>query len=210
MKRQWVYAVVCALAFAVGCNGREKMAESVEKTDKGEAKSESQHVEVATLGAGCFWCTEAVFARLPGVVTVKPGYAGGSVVNPTYKQICKGDTGHAEVAQITFDSAKLTFSELLETFWKMHDPTTLNRQGADVGTQYRSIIFYHSGEQKAAAEASKKKAAAKFEDPIVTEISEAPTFYPAEDYHHNYYNLNKNQPYCRNVIAPKLKKAGVE
>jgi peptide-methionine (S)-S-oxide reductase len=186
------------------------MAEAEQNSDSEQAKSESGQVEIATLGAGCFWCTEAVFARLPGVLSVKPGYAGGTIPNPTYKQICKGDTGHAEVARISFDPEKLTFAQLLETFWKMHDPTTLNRQGADVGTQYRSVIFYHSPEQKAAAEASKKKAAAKFEAPIVTEISEAPTFYVAEDYHHNYYNLNKNQPYCRRVIAPKLKKAGVE
>ncbi len=210
MKEQWIGTVICVLACTVGCNGRDGMADSAEKAGSGQERAKSQQVEIATLGAGCFWCTEAVFVLLPGVLSVKPGYAGGSVPNPTYKQVCQGNTGHAEVAQITFDPTRLTFAKLLDTFWKMHDPTTLNRQGADVGTQYRSAIFHHSAEQKTVAEESRKKAAAKFDDPIVTEITEAPTFYPAEDYHHDYYNRNKNQPYCRTVIRPKLEKVGLE
>lgn len=210
MREKWTCAVLCALLCATGCNGGQKMGNSDEKADADAEKAEPRQTEVATLGAGCFWCTEAVFARLPGVLSAKSGYAGGSVDNPTYKQICRGDTGHAEVTKITFDPAKLTFGKLLDMFWLIHDPTTLNRQGADVGTQYRSVIFYHSEEQKNVAESSKKAAAAKFEDPIVTEITAAPVFYPAEDYHHDYYTRNKSQPYCRNVILPKLKKAGVE
>lgn len=162
--------------------------------------------EVATLGAGCFWCVEAVYDQIDGVYSSTSGYMGGKVKNPTYQQVCSGSTGHAEVVQVVFDPEKLSYEKLLEWFWALHDPTTLNRQGADVGTQYRSVIFYHSDEQKKIAEASKKKAASDFKDPIVTEITETDTFYPAENYHQEYYFQNKNQGYCRAVISPKLKK----
>jgi len=163
---------------------------------------------LATFGNGCFWCTEAIFQQVEGVVKIVSGYSGGKVKNPTYKEVCSGLTGHAEVIQLTFDPAVVSYDELLEIFWKTHDPTTLNRQGADVGTQYRSVIFYHTEEQKSLAESYKKKLdeAGAFNAPIVTEISPAVTFYPAEDYHQNYYNLNGNAPYCSYVIQPKLEK----
>jgi peptide-methionine (S)-S-oxide reductase len=163
---------------------------------------------IATFGGGCFWCTEAVFQRVEGVEKVVSGYAGGKVKNPTYKEVTSGLTGHAEVIQITFNPAIISYPELLEIFWGTHDPTTLNRQGADVGTQYRSVIFYHSAEQKELASAYKQKldASGAFERPIVTEISLATEFYPAEDYHQNYFNLNGNAPYCTYVIQPKLEK----
>lgn len=162
--------------------------------------------ELATLGGGCFWCTEALFQMLPGVKTVVSGYAGGHTENPTYKQICQGDTGHAEVIQIEFDPRKVSYETILATFWEAHDPTTLNRQGADVGTQYRSIILYHSQAQKAAAEKSKAAAQKDFSQPIVTEIVPLKKFYPGEDYHQNYYRNNPNQGYCRVVIQPKVEK----
>ena len=166
------------------------------------------NMEQATFGAGCFWCVEAVFQRLNGVRSVVSGYAGGKVKNPTYKEVCSGLTGHAEVAQITFDPEIVTYEELLEVFWKTHDPTTLNRQGGDVGTQYRSVIFYHNDEQKKLAEHYKSKLdqSGVFDDPIVTEIKELPEFFEAEDYHQNYYNTNPSQPYCSVVIGPKIEK----
>jgi len=163
--------------------------------------------EVATLGAGCFWCIEAAYRQLDGVYSAISGYTGGTVDNPTYEQICGGDTGHAEVVQVVFDPKKISYEKILAWFWDLHDPTTLNRQGNDVGTQYRSAIYYHSDEQKKIAEASKSAAAEHFKDPIVTEITKAPKFYPAESYHQNYYFENKSKnPYCRFVIEPKLKK----
>lgn len=163
---------------------------------------------IATFGGGCFWCTEAVFQRVKGVEKVVSGYAGGKVKNPTYKEVTSGLTGHAEVIQITYNPTLITYPELLEIFWGTHDPTTLNRQGADVGTQYRSVIFYHSTEQKELASGYKQKldASGAFDRPIVTEISQAGDFYPAEDYHQNYFNLNGNAPYCTYVIQPKLEK----
>ncbi len=165
-------------------------------------------LETATLGAGCFWCVEAVFLELNGVHEVVSGYAGGTVQNPTYQQVCTGMTDHAEVVQITFNPAVISFSDVLRVFWRTHDPTTLNRQGADVGTQYRSVIFYHDEEQKSVAETSKREtdAAGLWEDPIVTEIVPAAKFYAAEEYHQDYYALNPYQPYCQIVIDPKLKK----
>lgn len=162
--------------------------------------------ELATLGGGCFWCTEALFQMLPGVKAVVSGYAGGHTENPTYKQICQGDTGHAEVIQIEFDSQKVSYDTILATFWEAHDPTTLNRQGADVGTQYRSIILYHTEAQKAAAEKSKAAAQKEFSQPIVTEIVPLKKFYKGEDYHQDYYRNNPNQGYCRAVIRPKVEK----
>jgi peptide-methionine (S)-S-oxide reductase len=163
--------------------------------------------EVATLGAGCFWCIEAAYRQLDGVYSATSGYMGGSVENPTYAQICDGDSGHAEVVQVVFDPKKISYEEVLAWFWDLHDPTTLNRQGNDSGTQYRSAIFTHSPEQITTATASKAFAQAHFQPPIVTEITPADTFYPAENYHQNYYNENKSKnSYCRYVIEPKLKK----
>ena len=165
-------------------------------------------VELATFGAGCFWCTEAVFQNVKGVSKVVSGYAGGKVKNPTYREICTGTTGHAEVAQITFDPSKVSFEELLEVFWNTHDPTTLNKQGADEGTQYRSVIFYHRDNQRQAATDYKKQLEASkvFKNPIVTEISPLPDYYPAENYHQNYFELNPNQSYCQYVVRPKVEK----
>jgi peptide-methionine (S)-S-oxide reductase len=165
---------------------------------------------IATLGGGCFWCTEAVLQRIEGVLSVAPGYAGGSTPNPTYEEVCSGETGHAEVIQVAFDPNLITYEEILDIFWQAHDPTTLNRQGADTGTQYRSIILYADEAQKAAAEKSKKKVQAKFRDSIVTEIKPLDTFWKAEDYHQNYYNTHGSAGYCRMVISPKLKKLHLE
>ena len=168
----------------------------------------SDKTETATLGAGCFWCVEAIFQNLKGVHSVVSGYGGGHVANPTYEQVCAGTTGHAEAVQITFDTQVISFEDLLYVFWRSHDPTTLNRQGGDVGTQYRSAIFYHNDEQKTIAEKSKKETDASdlWKDPIVTEISPFTNFYEGENYHQNYFKLNPNQPYCRLVIDPKVKK----
>lgn len=165
-------------------------------------------LELATFGSGCFWCTEAIFLDVEGVYNVQSGYTGGKVKNPTYREVCSGLTGHAEVIQLNYDPKKITYDELLEIFWKTHDPTTLNKQGADEGTQYRSVIYYHNDEQKRLAESYKKQLDDEkvFNGPIVTEISPATVFYKAEDYHQNYYNLNQDQPYCSFVIQPKLEK----
>jgi peptide-methionine (S)-S-oxide reductase len=165
-------------------------------------------LEQITLGGGCFWCVEAVFDELKGVTNVVSGYSGGTVVNPSYRQICTGTTGHAEVIQVTYDPALATTRQVLEVFFTVHDPTTLNRQGADVGTQYRSVIFYHTPEQKAVAEQliAELNAAKIWKSPIVTELSPFKAFYPAEDYHQEYYKQNGSQPYCRIVIEPKVTK----
>jgi len=171
-------------------------------------KEQNRDLELATLGAGCFWCVEAVFERVKGVESVISGYSGGNIKNPSYREVTSGLTGHAEVAQVKFDPEIITFTEILEIFWKTHDPTTLNRQGADVGSQYRSAIFYHDANQKMIAETYKDKlnAVGAFRDPIVTEVVPFEVFYVAEDYHQEYYELNSNQPYCQYVIAPKLEK----
>ncbi|MBN68695.1 peptide-methionine (S)-S-oxide reductase MsrA [Gimesia chilikensis] len=165
-------------------------------------------LEVVTLGSGCFWCTEAVFRELKGVKSAVSGYSGGAVPNPTYKAVCTGTTGHAEVIQVTFDPEVIPFTDILKVFWETHDPTTLNRQGADVGTQYRSAVFYHNEKQKEEATAYKKQLdeSGQFKSPIVTEITEFQKFYPAEDYHQDYFKLNPNQQYCQFVIRPKLEK----
>jgi len=165
-------------------------------------------MQQATFGTGCFWCSEAIFQRLKGVHSVVSGYSGGDVKNPTYEQVCSKTTGHAEVVQITFDPGVITFPELLEVFWKTHDPTTKDRQGNDVGPQYRSVIFYHNGEQKKLAEEYKQKLdkSGAFDAPVVTEITAYGAFYPAENYHQNYFNLNGRQPYCSFVIRPKVDK----
>ncbi len=176
-----------------------------------QAKDESK-TETITLGAGCFWCIEAVMERVEGVRSAVSGYMGGHVDNPSYRQVVTGKTGHAEVAQITFNTDEISLEEVLEIFWLMHDPTTLNRQGADVGTHYRSAIFYADERQKKIAEKSiaALAKAGTYPDPIVTEVTAASTFYPAEDYHQEYYELNKNAGYCRYVIHPKLKKLGLD
>lgn len=168
-------------------------------------------IEFATFGGGCFWCVEAVFEQTPGVKDVVSGYEGGHVDNPTYRQVCEGDTGHAEVTRVAFDPDIVTFDRLLEIFWDAHDPTQLNRQGADVGTQYRSVIFYQNDEQRKKAEAAKAAidASGRFKNPVVTEIAPAKTFYPAEGYHQDYYRNNADAPYSYHVIRPKLKKLGL-
>lgn len=166
----------------------------------------SGKTETAVFGSGCFWCTEAVFERVSGVKRVISGYTGGKTENPTYREVCDGDTGHAEVTRIEFDPEIVSFEKLLEVFFDSHDPTTLNRQGADAGTQYRSAVFYTSAEQKAAAEAGKQKAQSLYEDPIVTEITPLGKFYDAEDYHQDYFKNNPNAGYCSFVIKPKIKK----
>jgi peptide-methionine (S)-S-oxide reductase len=167
---------------------------------------QTNKTELATIGGGCFWCTEAIFQMLPGVTSVVSGYAGGNVENPTYKQVCSGETGHAEVIQVAFDPAKISYEKIIETFWDAHDPTTLNSQGNDHGTQYRSIILYNSDVQKAAAEKSKVEAQKNFSRPIVTEIVPLKKFYAGEGYHQNYYRSNPNQGYCRAIIRPKVEK----
>jgi len=168
----------------------------------------NNHLEIATFGNGCFWCTEAIFQQLDGVETVLPGYTGGKVKNPSYTAVCKGTTGHAEAIQITYDPKVISYRELLDVFFYTHDPTTLNRQGNDVGTEYRSAIFYHDEQQKTDAEKmiSQLTSEKVYDDPIVTEITAFDIFYVAEDYHIDYYNNNKNQGYCRAVINPKLDK----
>ena len=164
--------------------------------------------DTATFGTGCFWCTEAVFETIDGVISATSGYSGGTVANPIYQQVCTGNTGHAECIQIVFDPSKITYDELLEVFWESHDPTTLNRQGADVGTQYRSVIFFYNDMQKQTAENYKKKLNEEnaFGKPIVTEITAAQQFYPAENYHQEYFKLNGHEPYCQFVIQPKVEK----
>lgn len=162
--------------------------------------------KTAVVGGGCFWCTEAVYQEVPGIVSVESGYAGGSTKNPTYHEVSAGNTGHAEVIQVTYDPAKISYDKVIDLFWLAHDPTTLNRQGADEGTQYRSIILYQTPEEKAAAEKSKTAAQAHFKAPIVTEIKPLEVFYPAEKYHQNFYENNPSYPYSAAVIAPKLEK----
>jgi peptide-methionine (S)-S-oxide reductase len=169
----------------------------------------SNGTDYAVFGGGCFWCTEAVFKRVEGVVSVASGYAGGTAKNPSYEQVCSGGTGHAEVVKVEYDPGEVSYEKLLEWFWKSHDPTTLNRQGADVGTQYRSIILYRNGEQKKAAEKSKKEIGRLYSKPIVTEIVPLREFYPAEEYHQDYFEKNPYAGYCTVVIRPKLRMMGM-
>lgn len=194
-----IYLLLVVMSL-VSCTNAQKSSE--QKIEKKEMSN------IITLGGGCFWCTEAVFQRLEGVDTVISGYMGGHTQNPTYKEICTGETGHAEVIQVHFDPEKISLEEIFEVFFATHDPTTLNRQGADVGTQYRSVIFYENEQQKSLAEKTiaALNQANVFDNLIVTEISPAATFYPAEDYHQNYYNLNGSQPFCSFVISPKVQK----
>ncbi|SFA50773.1 peptide-methionine (S)-S-oxide reductase [Pedobacter suwonensis] len=173
-----------------------------------QANAQGKKTEKATFGMGCFWCTEAIFQRLKGVISVKSGYEGGTLSNPTYEEVCTGATGHAEVLEIAYNPMVISYDELLEVFWKSHDPTTLNRQGADSGTQYRSVIFYHSAEQKALAEKYKAELnkTNAYGKKVVTAIEAAKPFYVAENYHQNYFNKNGSEPYCRLVILPKIQK----
>jgi peptide-methionine (S)-S-oxide reductase len=207
MKGIVVVVLGCATILAQVAVAQKSSGQSNNKSESKRSMA-TANLEKATFGAGCFWCTEAVFQRLEGVVAVESGYSGGTIANPTYEQICTGTTGHAEVTQITFDPAKISFDDLLQVFWKTHDPTTLNRQGNDTGTQYRSVIFYHNEKQKDLSEKYKKElgASGAWKNPIVTEISPFTAFYKAESYHQNYYNDNKFQPYCTFVIGPKLEK----
>ncbi|GJQ32739.1 MAG: hypothetical protein HBSAPP04_15780 [Ignavibacteriaceae bacterium] len=205
VKRLLTIVAFLLAAFPVAGCGKTQ----VEKKKTGETMTfDSTKYSVATFGAGCFWCVEAVFERLKGVEKVISGYTGGSVPNPTYKQVCEGNTGHAEVCRIYYNPELITYEELLEVFWQTHDPTTLNRQGNDVGTQYRSAVFYHDDKQKELAEFYKKKLdeSAVFNSPVVTEIVPATQFYVAEDYHQNYFDENGTQPYCAFVIKPKVEK----
>lgn len=205
-----MFATAVALLGAASCSWREKINSGKDTSKDGDMGAEvtNDSLQVATFGSGCFWCTEAVFQQVDGVTRVESGYSGGQVKNPTYREVCTGRTGHAEVIQLTYEPSRVSFEELLEIFWGTHDPTTLNRQGADEGPQYRSVIFYHTPEQKELSEVYKKKLdqSGAFNQPIVTEISPFTVFYKAEDYHQNYYNLNGSAPYCSFVIKPKLEK----
>lgn len=190
------------------CKGKPQQEDKTIMSDEIADNLTPAQLDTATFGAGCFWCVEAVFQELKGVQSVKPGYAGGHIKNPSYKEVCTGTTGHAEVAQIIYDPSVISYEILLDVFWHTHDPTTLNRQGADVGTQYRSVIFYHNEAQHEAAKKSKLEANSSglWDGVIVTEITPLDKFYEAEDYHNNYFSNNPNQPYCNAVIAPKVKK----
>ena len=206
--KQFLFLTFIAI-FSGGCLGTKK--DEAMKTEKQETVPiKTEKNQVAILGGGCFWCTEAVFELLEGVDSVVSGYAGGANPNPTYEQICTGTTGHAEVIKISFNPSEISYDQLLETFGECHDPTTLNRQGADTGTQYRSTIMYVDEDQKLMAEAWKKKLGSKLADPVVTEIVPSPVFYPAEEYHQDYFRRNPNQGYCTFVIRPKLKKLKLE
>ena len=197
--------LTCIAIFSGGCLGTKK-DEAMKTENQETVPIKTEKTQIAILGGGCFWCTEAVFELLEGVESVVSGYAGGANPNPTYEQICTGNTGHAEVIKILFNPAKTSYEQLLVTFGECHDPTTLNRQGADTGTQYRSTIMYVNDDQKQLAEAWKSKLGSELEDPVVTEIVASPVFYPAEDYHQDYFRRNPNQGYCAFVIRPKLKK----
>lgn len=210
-----LFAIVSSFTlFSPSCAQRENpnktmaFTQSFNSTSPAGKLTGSSNIDTATFGTGCFWCTEAIFQQLKGVKKVTSGYSGGHVKNPTYKEVCDGTTGHAECIEIVYDPQEISFDELLEVFWQTHDPTTLNRQGNDIGTQYRSVVFYHTPEQKQKAEKYKAELdrAGAFDNPIVTEISPASTFYAAEDYHQNYYNNNGSQPYCYFVIRPKMEK----
>jgi peptide-methionine (S)-S-oxide reductase len=203
-------ALFCGLLFSSCSNaGQELKNNNQSLTSKSNnSVMNNAQLDTATFGAGCFWCVDAVFRELKGVVSVESGYSGGKIKNPAYREVCSGLTGHAEVCRIVFNPSEISFPELLSVFWQVHDPTTLNRQGADEGTQYRSVVFYHSEQQRKEAEDYKKKLdeAGSFASKIVTEISPAAPFYPAEDFHQDYFSQNGSQPYCKFVIEPKMEK----
>ncbi|MFN5224074.1 MAG: peptide-methionine (S)-S-oxide reductase MsrA [Bacteroidota bacterium] len=209
MRSKFIF-LIAIIGFLPSCSKSENRSSNNVSSEPSTFKmsSNSENHDTITFGSGCFWCTEAVFQSLEGVISATSGYMGGVVPNPTYKQICTGSTGHAEVVQIVYDTTKISFEVLLEAFWASHDPTTLNRQGNDVGTQYRSVIFCHNPEQRSISKEIKSELISKkvFENLIVTEISDASTFYPAEGYHQEYYELNGYEPYCQFVIKPKLDK----
>lgn len=206
MKILFSYAIGLCLLSLIACNSKVNSKQIIIEDEI--IMDANKVTEIATLGSGCFWCTEAIFLRVNGVLKVQSGYSGGNVPNPTYEAVCTGKTGHAEVCQITFDPSVISFTDLLQVFFNTHDPTTLNQQGADVGTQYRSVILYHSEEQKKIAEGiiSQLDEEKIWETKIVTEISPFKKFYKAEDYHQNYYARNEYQPYCSFVITPKIEK----
>jgi peptide-methionine (S)-S-oxide reductase len=208
MKLIFTSALV-ALATLMSCAQQQKEKKNMSKDMTTNTNGTvNTATDTATFGTGCFWCTEAIFQQLEGVEKVTSGYGGGHVANPSYKEVCTGTTGHAECIQVVYDPKKISYDELLEVFWQTHDPTTLNRQGNDVGTQYRSVIFYHNNEQKEKAEHYKAELdkSGAFNNPIVTEITAFTNFYPAENYHQDYYEQNGDQPYCALVIRPKVEK----
>jgi len=217
MKILLAGGILIIMLLSVGCSSidlsnagssSDYASKAMKKEIAKKTMESNSELKLATFGGGCFWCTEAIFQRLNGVAKVVSGYSGGHVDNPTYQQVCAGTTGHAESIQITYDPSKVSYDELIEIFWKTHDPTTRNRQGNDVGPQYRSVIFYHDAEQKKLAEGYKAKLEAQkiWDRPIVTEIVSFSTFWPAEDYHQNYYNNNPTAGYCAVVITPKIEK----
>ncbi len=197
------YVVFMLFFYLISCNTSDVESKELIKTN-----TIQQTMDTITFGAGCFWCVEAIFSDLNGVEKVVSGYAGGAVKNPSYKEVCTGSTGHAEVCQVIYNPEIISYQELLEVFWQVHDPTTLNRQGGDIGTQYRSAIFYHNDEQKKIAEQFKQTLNNEkvYPDPIVTEITAFTNFYPAEDYHQDYFELNGENPYCKAVVRPKVEK----
>jgi peptide-methionine (S)-S-oxide reductase len=207
-KLSLILAVILFNNGFTSCAEKKTDPENVETEKEVQTIKNTKNMDTATFGAGCFWCVEAQFQLLDGVISVQSGFSGGHVKNPAYKEVCNGTTGHAEVVQIVFDETKISYDELLAAFWQTHDPTQLNRQGNDIGTQYRSVIYYHNEKQKELAEKYKKElnASGAWDKPIVTEISPATTFYKAENYHQNYFNENGDQPYCSYVIQPKVEK----
>ena len=209
MNLQLLFSTFLFALLLSGCANGQKTNKEVQMSNE---NIDSLQLDTATFGAGCFWCVEAVFQDMKGVHKVESGYTGGHLKNPTYKEVCSGSTGHVEVARIWFDSSVIPYSTLLEILWHAHDPTTLNRQGGDVGEQYRSVVYYHSEQQRLEAEASKLKtdSSGLWSDPIVTTIEPVETYYAAEDYHQNYFSNNSSQPYCAAVIAPKVRKVRKE
>lgn len=208
IKKLFLPALVLLQMGACAQKNNYEQSKTFQQMNNTHPENQSHHLDTATFGAGCFWCTEAQFQQLKGVEKVESGYSGGHVAHPSYEAVCTGTTGHAEVTNVYYDPAVVSYDELLAAFWVMHDPTQLNRQGNDVGTQYRSVIFYHNDEQRRKAEEYKKQLNAEhaYNSDVVTEISPFTTFYKAEDYHQNYYNENGNQPYCTFVIKPKMDK----
>lgn len=206
MKFMYLFSLFTSAVFALAACGESNSQQSKNMTET--IIPAGTKTDTATFGTGCFWCTEAVFQQVEGVLKVTSGYSGGTVEKPTYEEVCSGSTGHAECLQIVYDPSKISFDDLLAIFWQVHDPTTLNRQGNDVGTQYRSVIFYHDAEQKAKAEKYKAELdkSGSWDKPVVTEITPYTHFYAAENYHQNYYNTHGSQPYCYFVIKPKLEK----
>lgn len=205
IQKMYYMTSLIAIILLTGC---QNQAQSLREISNSTNMQSNIATDTATFGTGCFWCTEAVFESLEGVISATSGYSGGNVADPTYEQVCSGNTGHAECIQVVYDSKKISYDDLLQVFWESHDPTTLNKQGADVGTQYRSVIFYHNPQQKQLAESYKQKLNNEntFGKPVVTEIKAATTFYPAENYHQEYFKLNGHAPYCQFVIQPKVEK----